>query len=110
MHEDPRLTPALEESTPRAQPTGIGRVGAPIWLGTLVVAGVAGLGIRLWIDRTWLGVPDSDEAVVGLMARHILDGQLTTFFWGQAYGGSQEALLAAPVFAVFGSSYAALRV
>ena len=34
------------------------------------------------------------------MVRHILHGELTTFFWGQAYGGSQEALLTAPVFAV----------
>ena len=34
------------------------------------------------------------------MARHILHGQFTTFFWGQGYGGSQEALLTAPIFAV----------
>jgi hypothetical protein len=29
-----------------------------------------------------LGVLDSDEAVVGLMAGHALDGELTAFFWG----------------------------
>src|SRR5438034_11238272 len=45
-----------------------------------------------------------------LMARHALHGQFTTFLWGTAYGGSQEALLAAPIFAIFGSSVAALRV
>ena len=46
--------------------------------------------------------PDSDEAIVGLMARHVLDGELTTFFWRQAYGGSQEAILTAPLFWVVG--------
>ena len=40
------------------------------------------------------------------MARHILHGNLTTFFWGQPYGGSQEALLTAPAFLVFGSRLA----
>jgi hypothetical protein len=44
------------------------------------------------------------------MVRHILHGDLTTFFWGQAYGGSQEALLTAPIFAVFDSSWLALRI
>ncbi len=32
------------------------------------------------------------------MALHVLDGELTTFFWGQAFGGSQEAILTAPLF------------
>src|SRR5438034_7309610 len=39
-----------------------------------------------------------------LMARHALHGQFTTFLWGTAYGGSQEAWLATPIFAVFGRS------
>jgi dolichyl-phosphate-mannose-protein mannosyltransferase len=76
----------------------------------LGLAGVAGVALRAWVYRSAIGVPDSDEAVMGLMARHVLHGQLTTFYWGQAYGGSQEAILAAPLFAVAGSSYAALRL
>jgi hypothetical protein len=44
------------------------------------------------------------------MVRHILHGELTTFFWGQAYGGSQEALLTAPLFAVAGSGWLTLRL
>ena len=80
----------------------------------LVVTGVAlvgllGIALRIWTYRSTLGMPNADEAVVGLMARHVLDGELTTFYWGQAYGGSQEALLTAPLFWVAGSSWFALR-
>jgi hypothetical protein len=75
-----------------------------------VLVGAGGLALRVWIDRSAIGIPDSDEAVVGLMVRHALHGQFTTFYLGQPYGGSQEALLTVPLFAVFGSSYTALRV
>jgi 4-amino-4-deoxy-L-arabinose transferase-like glycosyltransferase len=85
------------------------RVASP-WTLTFVAAGALGIGFRVWTYRNAAGVPDSDEAVVGLMARHILHGQFTTFFWGQAYGGSQEALLTAPIFWIFGSSWLALRI
>jgi hypothetical protein len=73
------------------------------------VAGLVGSAVRVWIYRSSLGVPTSDEAVVRLMARHVLHGELPTFFWGQAYGGSQEALLTAPVFLTLGSGWLALR-
>jgi hypothetical protein len=38
---------------------------------------------------------DSDEAVLGLMARHIAHGELPRFAYGQTYGGGFEVLLAA---------------
>jgi 4-amino-4-deoxy-L-arabinose transferase-like glycosyltransferase len=76
----------------------------------LVLVGAAGLVLRVWVDHSAIGTPDSDEAVMGLMVRHALHGHLTTFYWGQPYGGSQEVLLTVPLFAVFGSSYTALRV
>jgi 4-amino-4-deoxy-L-arabinose transferase-like glycosyltransferase len=47
---------------------------------------------------------DADMAMTGLMARHILNGEFPIFFWGQPYCGAIEAYLAAPVFAIFGSS------
>ncbi len=47
---------------------------------------------------------DADMAMTGLMARHILEGELPIFFWGQPYCGAIESYLAAPVFAIFGSS------
>jgi hypothetical protein len=81
--------------------------GLPLLVACAVVVGTA---FRVWVYRSALGIPDSDEAVVGLMARHILHGQFTTFFWGQAYGGPQEALLTAPLFALFDSSWFLLRL
>jgi Dolichyl-phosphate-mannose-protein mannosyltransferase len=82
------------------------------WLLWLVVAGagVAGVVVRVWVYRSSLGVPTSDEAVVGLMVRHLLHGQFATFYWGQAYGGSQEVLLTAPLFWVAGASWLSLRI
>jgi hypothetical protein len=76
----------------------------------LALTGVAGTALRIWTYQSALGTPNADEAVMGLMTRHAVDGELTTFYWGQAYGGSQEALLAVPVFLIAGSSWLALRV
>ena len=76
----------------------------------LVAAIVAGLALRAWLLTTSLGTLDADEAVWGLMARHVLDGELSTFYWGQPYGGTLEVFLTAPVFAVFGSSTLALKL
>lgn len=49
----------------------------------------------------------SDEAVVGLMAKHIVTrGERPVFLYGQSYGGGHaiSAYLAAPLFALFGRS------
>ncbi len=46
---------------------------------------------------------DADMAMTGLMARHVLEGELPIFFWGQPYCGAIEAYLAAPIFALFGA-------
>jgi hypothetical protein len=57
-----------------------------------------------------MSTPNADEAVVGLMTRHALRGDLTVFYWGQGYGGTQEVLLTAPVFWLFGDGWLALRL
>jgi hypothetical protein len=74
---------------------------------------IAALGVSvllraaLWIAQV---VPfNSDEAVVALMARHILQGARPVFFYGQAYMGSLDAWLAAGAFALLGESVAAVR-
>ena len=82
--------------------------------GSAAIVGAAillGVGLRAWIlSSPTLGFLDSDEAVWGLMARHVLDREFHAFFWGQNYGGTQEVLLTAPLFAVFGSSALALKI
>ena len=83
---------------------------SPRWLILIAAAFVSGIALRVWVYRSALGIPDSDEAVVGLMALHLLDGEWTTFFWGQSFGGSQEAVLTAPLLWAFGPSWLALRV
>lgn len=53
---------------------------------------------------------DSDEAIVGLMARHILKGEFPIFYYGQYYMGTLEACLAALLFAFFGSTVFVLKI
>jgi len=44
----------------------------------------------------------SDTAVLGLMARHILRGDFSAYYWGEAYYGSLDSALLAPLFKIFG--------
>lgn len=53
---------------------------------------------------------NADEAIVGLMARHILAGEKPIFFYGQAYMGSLDAWLSAAGFALFGSQVWVIRL
>jgi len=89
---------------PRAR-AGVGVVPA-------LVAGAVAVGIaeRVWILLSSQGALDGDEAVWGLMARHFLHGEPSTFFWGQAYGGTQEVVLTVPLIWLFGSSVVVLKV
>ena len=43
------------------------------------------------------------------MARHVLNGELPAFFWGQAFKGVPEVYASAAIFAVFGPSVTALK-
>lgn len=87
------------------------RVPHPTVTAACVVAAlVVGTALRVWVLGSRLGALDSDEAVKGLMARHALDGELSVFFWLQAYGGAQDAWLSALVFALFGASVLALKL
>jgi 4-amino-4-deoxy-L-arabinose transferase-like glycosyltransferase len=70
------------------------------------------LGLALKISLLAIGaVPfNSDEAIVALMASHILQGERPAFFYGQAYMGSLDAYLIAGAFALMGESVLAVRV
>ncbi len=69
------------------------------WLGLLLLVGA---GIRL----LYLVFPymDADQAINGLMARHVLLGEFPIFFYGQEYCGSIEAYLVSTIFLLFGTS------
>jgi len=47
---------------------------------------------------------DSDQAIMGLMGRHILNGEFPIFYWGENYEGPIESYLASITFYLFGSS------
>jgi F5/8 type C domain/Dolichyl-phosphate-mannose-protein mannosyltransferase len=68
----------------------------------------AGLALRL----LYLVTPglDSDQAVFGLMAMHILRGELPIFQWGYHYMGTIESFVAAPLMLVFGPTRFALNL
>jgi 4-amino-4-deoxy-L-arabinose transferase-like glycosyltransferase len=57
-----------------------------------------------------LGRLGIDEATWGLMARHAVHGELSAFFWGQSYGGTQEVLPVAALFGIFGTHLIFMRV
>lgn len=59
-------------------------------VGALLVAAVA---LRVWAVTGDRGLLDGDEAVVGLQALRAAHGDEATFFLGQPYGGTLEALL-----------------
>ncbi|SCL62424.1 hypothetical protein GA0070604_4741 [Micromonospora eburnea] len=81
----------------------------PVVLAALAI--VAGVAYRLWLLRHDAPPTNSDEATMGLAALHIAQGRhLPVWFYGQAYMGTLEAYLAAPLFALAGPSVLALRM
>lgn len=78
---------------------------APLWL-ALAVSLIARVGL---VIRTG-AVIDGDEALVGIQAQRILQGQFPVYFYGQSYMGSLETYLTAAVIAVTGPTPWALRV
>ena len=91
------------ESVDRRPDGDLLRTVAPVFV-------VYGIVARIWMLVTPIGSLDSDEAIAGLMSRHILDGELPMFYWGQTHGGPHEALLTAGFFRVFGSSTLVLKL
>lgn len=87
------------------------RLRADPFAAALAALLLIGVGLRLAIIASPLGEIDGDEAVVGLMARHIAFlGERPVFYWGQPYLGSLEAFTAAPLFRLFDSSTALLKL
>jgi 4-amino-4-deoxy-L-arabinose transferase-like glycosyltransferase len=79
----------------------------PWWLPVLVVA----VGFRMVVLASNAVSFHSDEAVVGLMARHINQGQpIPTFFYGQPYMGSLDPLLVSVGFRLLGEGVLSIRL
>jgi len=79
-------------------------------IGPLVVIAVLALALKVALLAADAVPFNSDEAIVALMARHILQGERPAFFYGQAYMGSLDAVLTAGAFALMGESVLAVRV
>ncbi|MCX6027398.1 MAG: hypothetical protein NTY23_14265 [Chloroflexi bacterium] len=75
----------------------------------LVAALVVALALKLSLLLANALPFNSDEAVVALMAQHILRGERPLFFYGQAYMGSLDAYLVAGGFALFGQEVWVVR-
>lgn len=79
----------------------------PWWLPPLIIAALW----RLVVLASGAVSFHSDEAIVGLMARHINQGQLVpTFFYGQAYMGSLDPLLVSLMFRITGETVIGIRL
>jgi 4-amino-4-deoxy-L-arabinose transferase-like glycosyltransferase len=84
----------------------------------LVIIFSVGIALRVYflvnyelIDAKEHVVALSDEATVGLMAKHIASGtNFPVFFYGQNYMGAFEAYVAALLFALFGISLFTLKL
>jgi 4-amino-4-deoxy-L-arabinose transferase-like glycosyltransferase len=78
-----------------------------LWTGLILLL-AAGLKAMLLVFSVFPF--NADEAIVGLMARHILTGERPVFFYGQAYMGSLDAWLTAAGFAIWGSQVWVIRL
>ncbi|MFG3602085.1 DUF423 domain-containing protein [Micromonospora chersina] len=100
VRQEPRE--ATRPRTPR-------RARLPALLALLV--GLAGVGYRLALLLADAPPTNSDEATMGLAALHIARGEgFPVWFYGQAYMGTLEAYLAAPLVALAGPSVLVLRL
>jgi 4-amino-4-deoxy-L-arabinose transferase-like glycosyltransferase len=72
---------------------------------------LAAAAIHWFVVSTYRIPIGSDQAVVGLMAKHILEGRgHPVFYWGATYAGSLEPHYVAGVFSVLGVSVASYRI
>jgi 4-amino-4-deoxy-L-arabinose transferase-like glycosyltransferase len=90
---------------------GIAAVGAKRDVYWVLACLLIGALLRFDFAQPHNFIIDSDEAIVGLMAKHILEGRpVPVFYYGQHYMGSLEALGAALTFAAFGISNFSLKL
>ncbi|MFI6128980.1 DUF423 domain-containing protein [Micromonospora sp. NPDC051141] len=104
------MTAGVRQEPREADPARTPRRLRPPTLLALLVGGV-GVGYRLALLLADAPPTNSDEATMGLAALHIARGDaFPVWFYGQAYMGTLEAYLAAPLVAVAGPSVLVLRL
>jgi hypothetical protein len=69
-----------------------------------------GLALKLVLITSGSISFDSDEAIMALIARHILHGELAIFYWGQAYMGVLDSYLIAGFFTLLGQTILTARL
>ncbi len=77
---------------------------------SLVLILLLAIALKIWLLGLDVVPFNADEAVVGLMARHILAGERPVFFYGQAYMGSLDAWLVAAGFGLVGQKVMVIRL
>lgn len=75
-----------------------------LWIPVLIAA-----GLKMYLISSGSVPFNADEAIVALMARHIVEGEFPLFFYGQAYMGSLDAVLISLGFRVFGEHVWVIR-
>jgi 4-amino-4-deoxy-L-arabinose transferase-like glycosyltransferase len=82
----------------------------PRWWILILGVSLAALALKIGLLAADAFPFNSDEAIVGLMARHILQGRWPVFFYGQVYMGSLDATLVAGAFGAIGARVIGIRV
>ncbi len=81
------------------------------WVGLALLAILmAAALLRLFVLYKSHFIGDGDEALTGVMARHILAGERPIFTYGQTYMAATEAYFTAGWFALFGFSSWAMKI
>ncbi len=89
---DPVLATTPHSSGIPAAPSVAGTVIRRVSVVAVVLAAVFGMLQRIWL---LVHLPlFGDESVVGLMAKQIIAGHFSTFYWGQTYGGLEPYVAA----------------
>jgi 4-amino-4-deoxy-L-arabinose transferase-like glycosyltransferase len=102
-------TDVCRQADVAGQPRQVGAALRTGWVLCVALVTVALLFRVVLMSTVFAGV-DSDQAVLGIMAYHVQQGERPVFYSGQPYTGSLEAYLATLVFQVFGANDFTLRV
>ncbi len=102
------ITDAGQRAASKPGVATVSKQGALLWamVGALLLAA----GLKIWLVSTDRIPFNADEAIVALMAKHILSGERPLFFYGQAYMGSLDAWLVAAGFGIFGKQVWVIRL